>query len=318
MHMADALLHPAVVVTMYGATGAALVYSVATLKKDDQEPAKLPTMAVAAALVFAGQMINYTIPGTGSSGHICGGFLLAALLGPRAGFLCMSVILSIQCFFFADGGILALGANIWNMAFYGCFVGYYLFWRPIMRSNWFSKMSIGGRARSKIWIATLLGCVITLQMGAFSVVLETLISGITDLPFPIFVGMMQPIHLAIGAIEGGVTAAVLTFLYQTRPEMLREHKYLTSELGTVEPEKRGRFPFSGAIVVLIISVIAIGGGFSLLASTHPDGLEWAIGNIVPHGEEEEAEVSLGNRDPGVYEVVGAAQEKTSFLPDYAF
>ncbi len=112
MHMADALLHPAVAGTMYGATGAALVYSIATLKKDDQEPAKLPTMAVASALVFAGQMINYTIPGTGSSGHICGGFLLAALLGPRAAFMCMSVILGIQCFFFADGGILALGANI--------------------------------------------------------------------------------------------------------------------------------------------------------------------------------------------------------------
>ena len=187
-----------------------------------------------------------------------------------------------------------------------------------MRSKLFSKMTMGGRGRSKIWLAALLGCVITLQMGAFSVVLETLISGITDLPFPIFVGMMQPIHLAIGAIEGAVTAAILTFIFQTRPEMLREHKYLTSEPGTVETERKGKFPFGGAILVLAISVAAIAGGFSLLASTHPDGLEWAIGNIVPHAEEEEAEVSLGNRDPGVYEAVGAAQEKTSFLPDYAF
>lgn len=313
MHMADALLHPAVAGTMYGATGAALVYSIATLKKDDQEPAKLPTMAVASALVFAGQMINYTIPGTGSSGHICGGFLLAALLGPRAAFMCMSVILGIQCFFFADGGILALGANIWNMAFYGCFVGYYVFWRPIMRSKLFKNMSIGGRARSKIWLACLIGCVVTLQMGAFSVVIETLISGITELPFGIFVGLMQPIHLAIGAIEGGVTAAVLTFLYQTRPEMLREHLYLTSELGTVQEEHKSRFPFGGAIIVLAISVAAIAGGFSLLASTHPDGLEWAIGNI------ENAEDKLEEKGgEGPYEAVGVAQEKTSFLPDYAF
>lgn len=313
MHMADALLHPAVAGTMYAATGAALTYSIATLKKDDQEPAKLPTMAVASALVFAGQMINYTIPGTGSSGHICGGFLLAALLGPRVGFMCMSVILSIQCFFFADGGILALGANIWNMAFYGCFVGYYLFWQPIMRSKWFSKMTVGGRGRSKIWIACLLGCVITLQMGAFSVVLETLISGVTELPFGIFVGLMQPIHLAIGAIEGAVTAAVLTFLFQTRPEMLREHKYLTAEPGTVVEEKKKRFPFGGAILVLVISVAAIAGGFSLLASTHPDGLEWAIGNI------EEAEDKLEEKGgEGPYEAVGVAQENTSFLPDYAF
>ena len=81
-------------------------------------------MAVTSALVFAGQMINYTIPGTGSSGHLCGGMLLSSLLGPQAGFLSMVVILTIQCLFFADGGLLALGANCWNMAFYGCFVGY--------------------------------------------------------------------------------------------------------------------------------------------------------------------------------------------------
>ena len=130
MHMADALLAPAVAATMYAASGAAAGISLHKLKKED-EPQKLPLMAVSAALVFAGQMINYTIPGTGSSGHMCGGMLLSALLGPQAGFLSMIVILAIQCLFFADGGLMALGANIWNMAFYGCFVGYYLIWRPI-------------------------------------------------------------------------------------------------------------------------------------------------------------------------------------------
>ena len=112
-------------------------------------------MAVTAALVFAGQMINYTIPGTGSSGHMCGGMLLSALLGPQAGFLSMIVILAIQCLFFADGGLMALGANVWNMAFYGCFVGYYLIWRPILRAGWFSRMGekAGQRARI-IWPAS--------------------------------------------------------------------------------------------------------------------------------------------------------------------
>ena len=117
MHMADALLAPAVAATMYVASGTAAGISIHKLKKDD-EPQKLPVMAVTAALVFAGQMINYTIPGTGSSGHMCGGMLLSALLGPQAGFLSMIVILAIQCLFFADGGLMALGANIWNMAFY--------------------------------------------------------------------------------------------------------------------------------------------------------------------------------------------------------
>ena len=190
MHMADALLAPAVAATMYVASGTAAGLSVHKLKKDD-EPQKLPVMAVTAALVFAGQMINYTIPGTGSSGHMCGGMLLSALLGPQAGFLSMIVILAIQCLFFADGGLMALGANVWNMAFYGCFVGYYLIWRPIMRSHWFGEGK--GAQRARIIAASVIGCVVTLQLGAFSVVLETSLSGITELPFGAFVALMQPI-----------------------------------------------------------------------------------------------------------------------------
>ena len=81
MHMADALLSPAVAATMYVASGTTVGLSVKKLTEDENTQ-KLPTMAVASALVFAGQMINYTIPGTGSSGHMCGGMLLSALLGP--------------------------------------------------------------------------------------------------------------------------------------------------------------------------------------------------------------------------------------------
>ena len=216
MHMADALVAPAVAATMYVASGVTTGISVKTLKKDENT-AKLPTMAVASALVFAGQMINYTIPGTGSSGHLCGGMLLSALLGPQAGFLSMVVILAIQSLFFADGGLLALGANCWNMAFYGCFVGYYLIWRPIMRGKLFSGLGTKAAGRIRIILAAVLGCVLTLQLGAFSVVLETSVSGITELPFAAFVGIMQPIHLAIGLVEGLITSAVLLFVYETRP-----------------------------------------------------------------------------------------------------
>ena len=193
MHMADALLAPTVAGVMYVASAAVAGHSVIKLKKDD-DPKKLPVMAVSAALVFAGQMINYTIPGTGSSGHLCGGMLLSALLGPQAGFLSMIVVLAIQCLFFADGGLLALGANVWNMAFYGCFVGFYLIWRPIMRSKLFGDGK--GSQRGRIILASILGCVITLQLGSLSVVLETSLSGITELPFGAFVALMQPIHLA--------------------------------------------------------------------------------------------------------------------------
>lgn len=158
MHMADALLAPAVAGTMYLASTGAAGISVHKMKKIDQ-PEKIPVMGVMGAFVFAAQMINFTIPGTGSSGHLCGGMLLTAVLGPEAGFLTMIGVLLIQCLLFADGGLLALGANIWNMAFYGCFVGGYLIWKLIMRK---------GMTKSRIIIASVLGCILTLQLGAMA------------------------------------------------------------------------------------------------------------------------------------------------------
>ena len=309
MHMADALLAPAVAATMYVASGTAAGISVHKLKKDD-DPQKLPVMAVTAALVFAGQMINYTIPGTGSSGHMCGGMLLSALLGPHAGFLSMIVILAIQCLFFADGGLMALGANVWNMAFYGCFVGYTLIWRPIMQSHWFGEGKAAGRAR--IIAASILGCVITLQLGAFSVVLETSLSGITELPFGAFVALMQPIHLAIGLIEGLITAAVLLFVYESRPELLRD-------VVPAEGESAKR-SLKGVVAVLAVVALVVGGGLSLLASSNPDGLEWALFGNAEEGYSENMgldEESFGV-ESGAADKAGAIQEATSFLPDYAF
>ena len=310
MHMADALLAPAVAATMYVASGTAAGFSIHKLKKDD-EPQKLPVMAVTAALVFAGQMINYTIPGTGSSGHMCGGMLLSALLGPQAGFLSMIVILAIQCLFFADGGLMALGANIWNMAFYGCFVGYYLIWRPIMRSHWFGEGK--GAQRARIIAASVIGCIVTLQLGAFSVVLETSLSGITELPFGAFVALMQPIHLAIGLIEGLITAAVLVFVFESRPELLRE---LDTD-GQALPAKRS---LKAVIAILAVVALLVGGGLSLLASSNPDGLEWALFGNAEEGYSEN--MGLDEENFGVSsaaaDTAGAVQEKTSFLPDYAF
>lgn len=219
MHMADALLTPAVAGVMYAASAVVAGASIVELHKEEKQDLtstgkKLPTMAVMSALVFAGQMINYTIPGTGSSGHLCGGLLLTSVLGPWAGFLSMIVILTIQSLFFADGGLMALGANVWNMAFYGCFVGYFLIYRPLMRGN-----LSAGKARLRLTLASVLGCVATLQLGAFSVVLETTLSGITALPLGAFAVLMQPIHLAIGLVEGLITAAVLPLCLAGVPEL---------------------------------------------------------------------------------------------------
>ena len=304
MHMADALLAPAVAATMYVASGTAAGISIHNLKKDVAE-IKLPTMGIMAAVVFAGQMINYTIPGTGSSGHLCGGMMLSALLGPYAGFLSMIVVLTIQCLFFADGGLMALGANVWNMAFYGCFVGYFLIFRPIMKAKW-------GNTRIRLIVASILGCIITLQLGAFSVCLETLASGITELSFGAFVALMQPIHLAIGLVEGLITAAVLVFVYQTRPELI--------EVVGERETKPAAWSAKKVLICLAIFALLVGGIGSQFASSHPDGLEWAL-----FGNEEAGysqNMGLDEEDFGVSsaaaDTASSIQEATSFLPDYAF
>lgn len=292
MHMADALLSTAVAGTMYvGSAGAALV----SLKKmkEENEPKILPVMGVMGAFVFATQMLNFTIPGTGSSGHLCGGMMVSALLGPYAGFLTMIGVLVLQCLLFADGGILALGANCWNMAFYGCFVGALLIWRPLMKN---------GASRKNILIASVLGCIITLQMGAFSVVIQTLLSGITELPFAVFAATMQPIHLAIGLVEGLITAAVLIFVYEARPEML----WGVGKRGETE----GKLSWKKTLVILAIAALIAGFGISQVASSNPDGLEWSLERITG-STELEAEGSA-------HETAQQIQDSTALLPDYTF
>lgn len=287
MHMADALVAPAVAATMYAASAAAGGYS---LKKTglEQDSRKIPVMGVMGAFVFAAQMMNFSIPGTGSSGHICGGVLLAAILGPYEAFITMISILIIQALMFADGGILALGCNIWNMAFYSCFLGYFCIYRPILRKGYSAK---------KIVIASVIANIVSLQFGAFSVVIETMLSGITDLPFSVFVTSMQPIHLAIGTVEGLVTGAVLVFIYRTRPELL--DKNIADK----------RIDYRRFIIVFAAAALVTAGGLSLLASSHPDGLEWSIAKTT--GDEEiQAEGTA-------YSTAENIQGITALFPDYS-
>ena len=291
MHMADALVSPAVAGTMYAMSAAAAAYAVKKIRLDDLEQ-KVP-MGVMGAFVFAGQMINFTIPGTGSSGHLCGGMLLSAVMGPYAGFLTMIAILAIQCLLFADGGLLALGCNVWNMAFYGCFVGGAIIWR-VMTGKRMTK--------GRIAAASVLGCVLSLQLGAFSVTIETLISGITELPFPVFLGMMQPIHLAIGLVEGLITAAVLVFVYEARPEILYGYR---REMGA-----KGRMSRKRTAIVLAVLALVIGGVVSLFASASPDGLEWSMEKV--------AGTTELLADGRLYELAEKVQGLTALLPDYGF
>ncbi len=287
MHMADALVTPAVAGAMYACSAVAAAYSIRQVRLEE-DAKKVPVMGVMGAFVFAAQMINFTIPGTGSSGHLCGGMMLSAVLGPYAGFLTLIGVLLVQCLLFADGGLLALGCNIWNMAFYGCMIGALLIWKPMMKK---------GITKGRIAAASILGCVLTLQLGAFSVVLETTASHITELPFAAFAAVMQPIHLLIGLVEGLITAAVLIFVHEARPELLF--------CSRKEDRTAGRFSFGTTLKFLGAAALVTGGLLSLAASSNPDGLEWSVEKIA------------GTAEPGGG-AQNAVQEKIALLPDYAF
>ncbi|MBU4318498.1 MAG: energy-coupling factor ABC transporter permease [Proteobacteria bacterium] len=290
MHMADALISPAVGGVMWAATAGLIAFSSKKIKQE-LDDRKVPLMGVLGAFIFAAQMINFTIPATGSSGHLGGGMILAILLGPHAAFLVMASVLTVQAFFFADGGLLALGCNIFNLGFFPCFVAY-----PLI----FKRMVKGHESQGRILISAMVAAVIGLQLGAFSVVLETLFSGISALPFGTFVLLMQPIHLAIGIVEGLVTAAVVGFVWKARPEMV------------TAPEKAPEEKSSLRTILIGLSITAIltGGGLSWFASSNPDGLEWAM--FKTSGSEE-----LENSGK-VHESLAHIQEKTAFLPDYGF
>jgi cobalt/nickel transport system permease protein len=288
MHMADALLSPTVGGTMWAASAGLLAYSSSRLKSslDDR---RVPLMGVLAAFVFAAQMINFSIPGTGSSGHLGGGLILAVLLGPHAAFLSIASVLAVQALFFADGGLLALGCNIFNLGFFPCFLAYPLIYKPL-----------AGEApnKTKLMTASIIAATVGLQLGAFGVVLETVASGISELPFNSFVLLMLPIHLAIGLVEGIVTAMLLVFLHKARPELF----------GVARPEARSLRP---VIVGLALAAMIVGGGLSWFASADPDGLEWAAAKV--SGKEE-----LSAPETGIHGALDALQKRIAFLPDYNF
>jgi len=293
MHMADALLSPVVGIAFDVVSFGAMAFSVAKVKKDELSDKKIPLMGIAGALVFAGQMINFTIPGTGSSGHIGGGILLAGLLGGIPAFLSIAAVLIIQCLFFADGGLLALGCNIFNMGVIPCLIVYPLLFKPILKN---------GITHTRLSLASIVSAVIGLELGAFFVTLQTFASGITELPFGTFVALMLPIHLAVGLVEGVVTAAVLCFIHQARPEIL-ESANLAKRIGIGVSTKK-------ALAILAALTIVVGGVLSVFASSYPDGLEWSIEKVAGTTELE--------AEGSVHERAAAAQGALAFLPDYNF
>jgi cobalt/nickel transport system permease protein len=258
MHMSDALLSPAVGTALWAGTIGTIAYCSKKIKENSDEK-MIPLMGVTGAFIFAAQMINFSIPGTGSSGHLGGGMILSILLGPPAAFIVMASVLTIQALFFADGGFLALGCNIWNLGIYPCFIAYPFIYKPIVQK---------GMTPNRIMVASMVSAIVALQLGAFSVVLETLLSGRSELPFGTFVLLMQPIHIAIGVVEGFVTAGVINYVRAAKPELLES-------ISKSRPLSSG-VKIKKVVLTLGVITLIVGGIVSWFASSYPDGLEWSI------------------------------------------
>lgn len=164
----------------------------------------VPLLGIMAAFIFAGQMLNFPVAG-GTSGHLLGGVLTAVMLGPFSGAFVLTAVLFVQALVFQDGGLLALGANIFNMAIVGTMGGYLCFFslKKLSRNFLFS-------AGVSAWFSVV--------AASTFCALELALSG--TIPLRIVLPGMVGIHTLIGLGEASITCFVLSFLQKVRPDLI--------------------------------------------------------------------------------------------------
>jgi cobalt/nickel transport system permease protein len=169
----------------------------------------VPMMGVAGAFIFAAQMFNFQVAG-GTSGHLLGGVLAAILLGPWAGTLVMACVIAVQALIFQDGGLVAMGANIFNMGIVGTLGGFYLY-RALTGV-------LGGEERARMPAAAIAAWA-SVVAGAVCMAVELAVSGTT--PLQLALPAMVGVHVVIGVGEALITVAALSFIAATRSDLLR-------------------------------------------------------------------------------------------------
>jgi cobalt/nickel transport system permease protein len=207
MHIPDGFLSTGVSVAAWAGSAGGLGYALKQVNKTLGER-QVPLMGVTAAFIFAAQMLNFTVIG-GTSGHLLGGALAAILLGPWAGMLVLTSVLVIQALLFQDGGLLALGANILNMAVIGVLVGwaaYRLLYRLLGSRPW------------AVFVSGFVAGWLSVVLASLAAAVELAMSG--TLAWQIVIPAMGGIHALIGIGEGLITVGVLAFLRVARPDLL--------------------------------------------------------------------------------------------------
>jgi cobalt/nickel transport system permease protein len=211
---------------------------------------QIPLMGIMAAFIFAAQMLNFPVAG-GTSGHFLGGTLAAIVLGPWAGILVMTAVVGLQGLLFQDGGLLVMGANIFNMGILTAVIGFGLY-RTVINQNRGVRLTVAGIAA---WLSTMAAALLTS--------LQLWLSGTTRLE--IVIPTMLGVHALIGIGEALITVAALAFIEQTRPDLLSAEKSAASG---------GRGWIIAGVIFAILAVL-----ISPFASGNPDGLERVAENI---------------------------------------
>lgn len=243
LHIPDGFLNLLVSLIFWAVTIIMVGIAISKTNKSLGEK-QIPLMGIMAAFIFAAQMLNFPVAG-GTSGHFLGGALAAIVLGPWAGILVMTAVVGVQGLLFQDGGLLVMGANIFNMGVLTAVIGFGLYRMVINRNKGLRLATAGVGA----WIATMAAALITS--------LQLWLSGTSRLE--IVIPAMLGVHAFIGIGEALITVTAIGFIERTRPDLLSVEKSTASG-------GRGWIP-AGVIVSLLAVLI------SPLASGSPDGLE---------------------------------------------
>jgi cobalt/nickel transport system permease protein len=247
MHIPDGFLSVLVSVILWIISIIAIGYALRRVGQDLGER-QVPLMGVLAAAIFAGQMLNFTVAG-GTSGHLLGAALATILLGPWAAIIVMTTVVSIQALIFQDGGLLALGANIFNMAVIGVSVSYFAYT---------SLKKLIGDQKWGVFVSGFVTAWLSIFIASLAAALQLAASGTS--PANIAVPAMGGIHALIGIGEGLITVGALAFIYAARRDLL--------QAGQTAPAGGKSIWVVGLGIAILLTV------FSPLASAHPDGLEW--------------------------------------------
>lgn len=247
MHIPDGFLSVTVSIILWVLSILIIAYALKRVGEDLGER-QAPMMGVLAAAIFAGQMLNFTVVG-GTSGHLMGAAIATILLGPWAAILVMTTVVGVQALIFQDGGLLVLGANIFNMGIIGVAVSYFVY-------RTFYRISKG--ARWGILVGGFIAAWTSIFIASLGVGLQLALSGTS--PANLAIPAMGAIHALIGIGEGLITAGALALLLATRPDLVSAGE---------SQQKSARAVWLGGLGLALLLAIA-----SPLASAYPDGLEW--------------------------------------------